>query len=77
MDITEQNKTPSAENQPVYPEVTKGTFSDDHTTYATQQRFAGEDPDKHMGAYFVVFMIVIGLLFIFAVKLLGGGDFFF
>lgn len=77
MDKTEDNKTVDSEVQPVYPTATKGSLSDDHSTYAVQQEFAGEDPDKHMGAYFIAFMVVIGILFIFAVKSLGGGGFFF
>lgn len=73
MDKEEENKT----TEPVYPEATRGSLSDDHTSYGAQKQWAGGDPDKSNKAYFVGFIILMGLLFIFAVNTFSGGGFFF
>ena len=77
MDKTEENKTTEQEVQPVYPEATKGSLSDDHSTYAAPKQWAGGDPDTSMRAYFIAFMLVMGVLFILAVKSLAGSKFIF
>jgi hypothetical protein len=77
MDKEEENKTTTPpEPQPIYPTATKGSLSDDHSQYGTEKTFAGGDLDKDMGKYFVAFVIVMGLLFIMAVKSFIG-EFFF
>ena len=60
----------------VYPTPTKGTLSEDHSAYGAPKQWAGGDPDKNTKAYFIAFLIVMGILFIFAVKSLSGGNFF-
>ncbi|MBA3758474.1 hypothetical protein H0X10_02490 [Candidatus Saccharibacteria bacterium] len=73
MDKEEDNKT----TEPVYPEPLKGPLSDDHSNYGAPKQWAGGNPDKNMRYYFVGFLVVIGLLFVVAVKSLSGADFFF
>ena len=68
MDKEQENKTDENTTVPLYPEPTRGNLADDHSSYGKQVKFAGGDPDKNNTAYFVAFVIVMCLLFGFAVK---------
>jgi hypothetical protein len=57
----------SKEHHPVYPTPTKGPVSDDHSNYATQKHYAGEDLDKSMRRAFIAIVVIFGLLFMYAV----------
>jgi hypothetical protein len=72
----DNNTTVPPEPQPIYPTAIKGSLSDDHSQYGLEKTFAGGDPDKNMGKYFVGFLIFMGLLFILAVKSFAGRFFF-
>lgn len=73
MDKEEDNKTTGS----IYPDATRGSFSDDHSNYGATKKWAGGDPDKNNKTYFVLFIILMGILFIFAVRSISGADFFF
>lgn len=77
MDKEEANKTTVSDVQSVYPQPTRGNFSAERTNYAKKKRWAGGDPDNSMRGFMIIFMIVIGLLFVMAVKSLSGGVFSF
>lgn len=72
MNKEEANKTTAGDVQSVYPQPTRGNFSADRTNYAKKKQWAGGDPDNSMRGFLIIFMIVIGMLFVFAVKSLSG-----
>lgn len=72
MDKEEANKTTAGDVQSVYPQPTRGNFSTERTNYAKKKRWAGGDPDNSMRGFMIIFMIIIGALFVMAVKSLSG-----
>lgn len=77
MDKEQENKTEDATTVPLYPEPTKGALADDHSNYGKDVDFAGGDPDAHNKLYFIGFLLLMGFLFVVAVKSLSGGSFIF
>lgn len=77
MDKEQENKTEDTTTVPLYPEPTKGSLADDHSSYGQDVKFAGGDLDSHNKLYFIGFIMLMGFLFIVAVKLLSGGSFVF
>ncbi len=77
MNEEQENKTEQNTTVPLYPEPTRGNLADDHSQYAKPIKFAGGDPDKHNKLYFILFLIVMGVLFSMAITSLSGDKFLF
>ena len=73
----DKEQTDDNTTEPLYPEPTKGSLSEDHSQYGKPGQWAGGDPDKNLQKYFIAFMVIMGILFIMAVKSLSSGSFFF